>query len=139
MRMKDDEEKQYSNLKKRILDTEDFYDGVKVDKVTRQKAYDVLTKPVYKDEQGNYLTALQKYQRENPIEFMENVAMMYSLTDGFKNVDKLAKSKVKAGLKKGFAELESVLNTSRRNSDGTLNFANSEPDELEREKWTLAV
>ena len=132
-------EKQYDNLKKRILDTESFYDGVKVDKALRQKAYDSITKPVYRDDNGNYLTALQQYQREHPMEFMENVAILYALTDNFKNVDKLTKGKVKAGLKKGFAELENVLNNSRRNSDGTLNLANVGPDDSEREKWTLAM
>ena len=81
---------------------------------------------------------MQKYQKDNPMDFMKNVALMYSLTDGFKNVDKLTSKQVKAGLKKGFAELESVLNTSRRNGDGTLNLANSAPDDSEREKWTLA-
>ena len=136
---KKEEEKQYNNLKKQIVDTEEFFGGVKVDKNTRQKAYDCLTKPTYKDENGNYLTALQRYQRENPFEFMKNVALMYSLTDGFKNVDKLTRSKVNAGLKKGFAELESTLNNTRRNFDGTLNFANSAPDDEEREKWTLAI
>ena len=137
--IKDDEEKQYSNLKKKILDTETFYDGVKVDKSVRQQAYDLITKPTYRDDQGNYMTALQKYQKENPMEFMENVALMYALTDGFKNVDRLAKGKVKEGLKKGFAQLENVLNNSRRNGDGTLNLANGSPDESEREKWTLAI
>ena len=136
---KAEEEKQYNNLKKQIIDTEDFFGGVKVDKSTRQKAYDSITKPVYKDEKGNFLTALQKYQKENPLDFMKNVALMYSLTDGFQNVDKLTKKQVKAGLKKGFAELESVLNNTRRNSDGTLNFANGDPTEENRENWTLAI
>ena len=136
---KNNEEKQYAALKKRILDTENFYNGVKVDKGIRQKAYDSVTKPVHKDEQGNYLTSLQQFQREHPMEFVENVAMLYALTDGFKNVDRLTKGKVKEGLKKGFAELENVLNSSRRNSDGTLNLANTGPDDSEREKWTLAI
>ena len=131
-------EKEFNNLKKQIVDTESFFDGVKVDKNVRQKAYDLITKPVYKDEGGNYLTGLQKYQKENPLEFMKNVALMYSLTDGFKSVERLTKSKVSAGLKKGFAELESVLNSTRRNSDGTLNFANSAPDD-DRENWNLAI
>lgn len=137
--MRENEEKQYSNLKKQIVDTEDFFGGVKVDKSTRQKAYDAITKPTYKDKDGNYMTALQKYQRENPMDFMKNVALMYTLTDGFKNVEKLTKSKVKAGMKKGFAELESVLNNTRRNSDGSLNFANGDFTEEDRENWTLAI
>ena len=112
---------------------------MKVDKATRQRAYDALTKPVFKDENGNYLTTLQKYQRENPMEFMENVAILYSLTDGFKNIESLTKGKVQAGLKKGFAAIENVLNTTKRNSDGSLNLGNAALDESEREKWTLAM
>ena len=133
------EEKQYATLKKHILDTESFYDGVKVDRQTRQKAYDSITKPVYRDDEGNYLTALQKYQRENPAEFMENVALLFALTDNFKNVDKLAGSKAKAKIKSSFDEVANLLNNSKRNGDGTLNLANSAPDTSGREGWELAI
>lgn len=135
---KADEEKKFANLKKHILDKESFYDGVKVDKTIRQKAYDSITKPVYKDEQGNYMTALQKYQREHPIEFMENVALLFALTGEFKSVEKLAKDKAKAKIKSSFDELANVLNNSKRNGDGTLNLANTAPDD-NRENWNLAI
>ena len=135
----DVEKKQYDSLKKKILDTDSFYGGVKVDKNMRQKAYDAIIKPVFKDEDGNLLTALQKYQRENPLEFMVNMAMMMTLTDNFKNVEKLTKVKVKENTKKVWNEVASVLNTTKRNNDGTLNLANTGPDDSEREKWTLAV
>ena len=135
---KANEEKQYASLKKSILETDSFYGGVKVDKNTRQKVYDAITKPVFKDEQGNYLTALQKYQREHPMDFMINMAMMMTLTDNFKNVDKLASGKIKEGKKKMFAELEGVINSTNRTGDGTLNLANTSPDMKERENWTLA-
>jgi hypothetical protein len=131
-------EKQFSNLKKRILDTDSFYDGVQVDRNIRQKAYDSITKPVFKDENGNFMNELQKYQRENPMEFMENVALLYALTDGFKNVEKLTRKKVQAGIKRGFDEVASVLNSTRRNGDGSLNLANTAPDDSDRENWTLA-
>jgi hypothetical protein len=136
---KANEQKQFSSLKKHILDNESFYDGVKVDKQTRQKAYDSITKPVYRDEQGNYMNALQKYQREHPTEFMENVALLFALTDEFKNVNKLTQKKVQQGIKKGFEEVASVLNSTRRNGDGTLNLANTIPDTEDRENWTLAL
>jgi hypothetical protein len=135
---KANEQKQFSSLKKHILDTESFYDGVQVDKQTRQKAYDSITKPIYKDEQGNYMNALQKYQREHPTEFMENVALLFALTDEFKSVNKLTQKKVQQGIKKGFEEVANVLNTTRRNGDGTLNLANTAPDTENRENWTLA-
>lgn len=135
---KANEQKQFSSLKKHILDTESFYDGVKVDKQTRQKAYDSITKPIFKDEQGNYMNALQKYQREHPTEFMENVALLFALTDEFKSVNKLTQKKVQQGIKKGFEEVANVLNSTRRNTDGTLNLANTSPDDADRENWTLA-
>lgn len=135
---KANEQKQFSSLKKHILDTESFYDGVKVDKQTRQKAYDSITKPIYRDEQGNYMNELQKYQREHPIEYTENVALLYALTDGFKNVNKLTHKKVQQGIKKGFEEVANVLNSTRRNGDGSLNLANTVPDTEGRENWTLA-
>lgn len=136
---KDQEAKQLESLKKHILDTENFYGGVQVDKSVRQKAYESVTKPVYKDEQGNYLTALQQYQREHPMEFMENVAMLYALTDNFKSVDKLVKKQVQKKTKGVYDRIGNILNNTRRNGDGTLNFANTSPDESEREKWTLAM
>ena len=135
---KADEEKQYANLKKHILDKESFYDGVKVDKTLRQKAYDNITKPVYRDEQGNYMTALQKYQREHPIEFMENVALLFALTGEFKSVEKLAKDKAGKKVKSAFEEIGNMLNNSKRNGDGTLNLANTAPGD-DRENWNLAI
>ena len=135
----EEEKKTFNHLKKEIIDTEDFFGGVKVPANLRQKAYDSITKPVVKDDNGNYLTAMQQYQREHPVDFMKNVAMLYSLTDGFKSVENLTKSKIKAGVKKGLASLENVFNNTRRNSDGSLNFANGEPSDEERENWTLAI
>ena len=135
---KANEQKQFSSLKKHLLDTENFYDGVNVDKPTRQKAYDAITKPIYRDEQGNYMNALQKYQREHPTEFMENVALLFALTDEFKSVNKLTQKKVKQETKKWVEEATAALNNTRRNGDGMLNLANSAPDTEERENWTLA-
>ena len=42
-------------------------------------------------------------------------------------------------MKKGFAQLESVLNSTRRNSDGTLNLANNDFGDDGREDWILAA
>jgi len=134
----EEEKKKGEAIKKQIMESDTFFGGLKVDKNTRQKAFEFISKPVYKDESGRVYTAAQKYQRENPVEFIKNMALMYVLTDKFSNIEKLTKGKVKAGLKKGFAELESVINSTSRNSDGTLNLANSSADFLEREKWTLA-
>jgi hypothetical protein len=134
---KKEEEKKFDSIKKHLLDTESFYDGVKVSKEIRQRAYEAITKPVYKGKDGRYMNTLQQYQKEHPTEYMENVALLYALTNGFKSVENLTKPQVNAKLKKGFAELENVLNTTRRNGDGSLNLANTTPDELDRENWVF--
>ena len=114
--------KQSENLKKSIMEDKNLYGDVDVDKVTRTKIYDFITKPVYKDSNGNYMTALQKYQSENTIEAMKNFAICYTLTNGFKDWSKLGSKQAKREVKKGLASLEKVINSTSRNNDGSLGF-----------------
>jgi len=94
-----------------------------VNKITRQKAYDTIMKPLYKDsETGEMLTAIQKYEKENKSEFMKNLGLLFTLTDGFTNLNKLVSDKVKKESKKAIRELENTLNNTSRTSDGNLKF-----------------
>ena len=121
---------QAEQLKKSIIEEKKVFGDIEVDKITRQKIFDNLSKPVYKDEEtGTYMTALQKYQHDNPNEFIKNVSTIFTLTDGFKNLNKLVKGKVNKEIKKGFKELENTLNNTARNSDGSINFASGVDDE----------
>ena len=114
--------KQSENLKKSIMEDKNLYGDVDVDKATRTKIYDFITKPVSKDSNGNYMTALQKYQSENTIEAMKNFAICYTLTNGFKDWSKLGSKQAKREVKKGLANLEKVINSTSRNHDGSLGF-----------------
>lgn len=114
--------KQSENLKKSIMEDKNLYGDVDVDKATRTKIYDFITKPVHKDSNGNYMTALQKYQSENTIEAMKNFAICYTLTNGFKDWNKLGSKQAKREVKKGLANLEKVINSTSRNHDGSLGF-----------------
>lgn len=114
--------KQSENLKKSIMEDKNLYGDVDVDKATRTKIYDFITKPVHKDSNGNYMTALQKYQSENTIEAMKNFAICYTLTNGFKDWSKLGSKQAKKEVKKGLANLEKVINSTSRNHDGSLGF-----------------
>ena len=121
---------QAEQLKKSIIEEKKVFGDIEVDKSTRQKIFDNLSKPVYKDEEtGTYMTALQKYQHDNPNEFIKNVSTIFTLTDGFKNLNKLVKSKVTKEVKKGFRDLENALNNTARTSDGNINFASGVDDE----------
>lgn len=114
--------KQSENLKKSIMEDKNLYGDVDVDKATRTKIYDFITKPIHKDSNGNYMTALQKYQSENTIEAMKNFAICYTLTNGFKDWSKLGNKQAKKEVKKGLANLEKVINSTSRNNDGSLGF-----------------
>ena len=114
--------KQSENLKKSIMEDKNLYGDIDIDKATRTKIYDFITKPVYKDSNGNYMTALQKYQSDNTIEAMKNFAICYTLTNGFKDWSKLGSKQAKREVKKGLANLEKVINSTSRNHDGSLGF-----------------
>lgn len=118
-----------AQLKKSILEDKKVFGDVEIDATTRQKIFDNVSKPIYRDEDGNYLTAVQKYQVENKADFLKNLGIIYTLTDGFKNLEGLVKSKVNKEVKKGLRELEHTINNTARTSDGNLKFVGGNEDE----------
>ena len=143
----EEEEKERKNqaekLKSSILNDKDVFGDLSVDKSTRQKIYDNIAKPVYKDpETGEYFTAIQKYEMENRTDFLKNIGLLFTLTDGFKNLDGLVKGKVKKEVKKGLRELEHTLNNTARTSDGNLKFVSGvdeDPESFIGKGWNLDV
>ena len=126
----EDRNKEAEKLKKDIMENDTFFGDIKLDRNTRQKVYDSISKPVYKDPKtGRVLTAVQKYQMENSTEFIKNVGLLLTLTDGFKNLNSVIQGKVKKEVKKGIKNLESTLNSSSRNSDGSLRFSSGVSDD----------
>ena len=110
-------------LKKSILSDKKPFGDLEIDKNTRQRVFDAISKPVFTDpETGERLTAIQKFEADNHNDFMKYVGLTYVLTDGFKSLDGLVKGKVKKEIGKGLKELEHTLNNTARNSDGTLKF-----------------
>jgi hypothetical protein len=124
-------------LKTSILEDKNLFGDYEIDKKTRQKIVDNISKPVYTDNKtGRTYTALQQYEKNNRQEFVKNLGIIFTLTDGFKNLDGFVKGKVRKEVKKGLSELETKLNNTNRNSDGTLNFANnSDPQSF----WSKGV
>lgn len=130
---------QAEKLKTSILTDKKVFGDLEVDKATRQRIYDNIAKPAYKDpETGEMLTAIQRYEIEHRTEFLKNLGLVFTLTDGFKNLDGLVKSKVRKEVKKGFRELENTLNNTARTSDGNLNYASGVDSESFIGKgWTI--
>jgi hypothetical protein len=134
---------QAEKLKSSILNDKDVFGDLSIDKSTRQKIYDNIAKPVYKDPKtGEYFTAIQKYEMENRTDFLKNIGLLFTLTDGFKNLDGLVKGKVKKEVKKGLRELEHTLNNTARTSDGNLKFVSGvdeDPESFIGKGWNLDV
>ena len=130
-------------LKKSILEDKKVFGDLDVNKATRQKIYDNISKPIYKDPNtGQVFTAIQKYEMENKGEFLKNLGLIFTLTDGFKNLDGLVKGKVRKEVKKGLRELENVINNTARTSDGNLRFVGDIDDDSDSyigKGWTIDV
>ena len=112
------------NFRNKIMDEKTkFFGDTEVDKSTRQQIYDNISKPVYKDpETGEFLTALQRYEREHTDDFIMNVGTLYTLTNGFKDLSRLTQGKVKKEIKKSLRDLESRINNTTRDTSGNLKF-----------------
>ena len=140
---KDEEQrkKDIEDLKNSMLDDKDVFGDLKVDKATRQKALDAVSKPVWKDpETGDYYTALQKYEKENKLDFLKYVGLIFTLTDSFKSLDGLVKEKQKKEARKGISALEKVINSTQRSSDGNLEYVTGVNDkESYLGKFTLDI
>lgn len=133
---------QAEQLKKSILEDKAVFGEIQIDNTTRKKVFDNISKPVYKDpETGEYYTAIQKYEKENKTEFLKNVGLLFTLTDGFKNIDKLVKGRVRNEVKKGLRELETTLNNTARTSDGNLRYVSGvgEDSESNARGWDLDI
>jgi hypothetical protein len=131
-----------AQLKKSMLEDKEVFAGITLDKTTRQKAFENITKPVFKTEDGEYLTAIQKYEMDNPVEFRKYLSILFTMTDGFKNIDGLVKGKVKKEVRQSLRELEHKLSSTARNSTGNPRYVGGVEEDTESyigKDWTLDV
>lgn len=132
--------KEADDLQKSILEDKDVFGELVVDKKTRKKIFDNISKPVYKDPKtGELFTALQKYERENRVDFLKNLGLVFTLTNGFKNFNGLIKNKVKNEMKKGFRELENTLSNQYGDTSGNLQYISNISHSNDTDKWNLDI
>ena len=127
--------KQSEDLKKNILEKENLFNGVQIDKTVRQKAYSAMTKVVGKNEEGEEVTAVQKYADENPVEFRTVLGLMYAMTDGFKNFDKIFNKAVDKKVNSRLDEFTKKITSQPHSGDGSLSYKNGHVKELFDNGW----
>ena len=129
---KENRRKQSEKLKDSLLKDKTLMGDMEISQELRKKAFEVVSKPVYKDpETGEYLTAVQRFEQEHPVEFIKYVGLFMALTNDFKDFESFTKGKVKKEVKKGMRALEQTLNGTRRNSDGSLKMVTKASDDPE--------
>ena len=139
--MKKARQQDEQKFRKMILEDDIVLGETKLDKRTRQNVFDAVSKPVYKDpDTGALLTQVQKYQKENPLEFLKQIGMWFVLTNGGKDFSGIAKQQVIAEKNKGIKELERKINSSAFDSDGTLKYMSGQQistDTLLNDGWQV--
>jgi hypothetical protein len=122
--------KEMDSVTKSIMNDSKIFGDVQIDKRTRQKIVDNLFKLSETDkETGQKMTSLQKYQKENKEEFFKNLGIIFTLTNGFKDLSGLLKGKVKKEVNKGLRELEHTLRgNSSKPFEGNLKLMNESPE-----------
>lgn len=121
---KEEYKKREERMKTLIMDSKsNLFEDYEIDKKVREKIYKNLFVPTHRDpSSGSMVTELQRYQMENPEEYYIKLATLFTLTDGFKSLNKVVGSKVKKEMKKGFRALEDKINSSSRTESGALDF-----------------
>lgn len=138
-RVQEDIARRTEAFKKNVLESDKVFGDIVIDTATKKAALDAVLKPQYKDSKGNMITAVQKYQQEHSDEFLKNIGIIYALTNGFTDLNKIVQSKVKTATKNAYRELENKINNSRRNSDGNLVFTSGVSDTESSFNWRLDV
>ena len=118
-------------IKQSIIDGKTkFFGDIELSKDVRQRAFDAISKPIYRDPKtGDTYTAVQKLEYDNSEDFLAKLGLLYALTDGFTSINGLVDKKVKKEVKRGFSELERKINNTARNSSGNLDFTSGVSDE----------
>lgn len=128
-------------FRKMVIDEDIEFGDTKLDKRTKQKVFDAVSKPVWKDpDTGRLLTLVQKFQKENPLEFMKQLGMWFVMTDGGKGASSLVKKQAQVEKNKGIRELERKINSSALSSDGSLRYLSGnqiEEDSLLSDGWQV--
>jgi len=113
-------EKQANELKNALLDSEEVFKGFKVDSKTRQKAYDAVTKPVFKTNDGRQLTEVQRFAEEHPVEFRKALGLYFVLSNGFQGIGDLLNKEVRKQVQSKLSKFDENLHS--RPSGGSMAY-----------------
>ena len=113
------------NFRKAVLEKDKLFEDIPIDKATRKKAFDAMTKVVKTTDEGEQLTAVQLYADEHPVEFRTALGIVWALTDGFSKMGNLLQKSVNKKVNKNLQEIESRLRN-QGHQGGSFRFSEGE-------------
>lgn len=113
------------DFKKAVLEKDKLFEDIPIDKATRKKAFDAMTRVVRTNEDGEELTAVQLYADEHPVEFRTALGIVWALTDGFTKMGNLLQKSVNKKVNKNLQEIESRLRN-QGHQGGSFRFSEGE-------------
>lgn len=122
----EEQKKRAKEIEKDIIENNESFGSLNVDKNTRKKIYDLMYKPTVKNKEGKLVSELSDFVKNNNTEAWKYLAYMYNATNKFTNFDGLFKTEVQREVNKGIQNLEKVINSSKRASDGSISFESSD-------------
>lgn len=139
------EQQRYVNMMTQIQDnimnTEEPFAGLRLDKRTRTKILEDVYVPAITDREGNMYSKLQAYQLEHPEEYLQQVGTIFTLTDGFKNLNKLIGKAVKKEKNNNIKNLEKLLKNQNNYSGSPRYVANgrkeNESSDIDWSRYSL--
>ena len=117
--------KEAEDFKKAVLEKDKLFEDIPIDKPTRKRAYEAMTRVVKTTEDGEQLTAVQLYADEHPVEFRTALGIVWALTDGFTKMGNLLQKSVNKKVNKNLQEIESRLRN-QGHQGGSLSFTGGE-------------
>ena len=131
--------KEAAEFKKAVLEKEKIFGDIQVDKVTRQKAYDAMTRIVGKNADGDNVTAVQKFADENPVEFRSILGIMWAMTDGFKELGNVIKQDINKKVRSNLKEVENRIKGSAPRGGSPRFIGGDNEPSGSRQGWMLDV
>lgn len=109
------QEKVLKDLGSKISETKEIIPGLPLNKISRNKLFDSMVKPVAVDNNGRPVNRVQQVRNQDPIHFEMSLHYLVEITNGFKDW-----SKIQAPAKKKVvSDLERVSKSLNTNSSGS--------------------
>lgn len=126
---------QAEDFRKAVLEQDKLFDDIPVDKQTRRKAFEAMTRIVETTEEGEQITAVQKFADENPVQFRTILGIVYAMTDGFSKMGNLFKKSVDKKVNSNLREIERRLNN-QAPQGGSFNLVEGEGGSRRSNKYS---